>query len=523
MPKVPFQPQKSVSITPAQTPPSEGEIKQEKKYETPKLLRGMKDVLPSDEHLWNTIYDTSRNLAESYGFGRLRTPILESTKLFVRSVGKGTDIVEKEMYTFEDLDTEKISLRPEATASVVRAYIVHGMLNQPQPVKLWYTGPMFRHERPQAGRYRQFYQVGFEALGSADPVVDAMLINVAYRILTEVGVETLVHINSIGCRECRPHYIEELQMHYRNNRSKLCEDCKKRITRNPLRVLDCKEPGCNEVKQNAPQLVDKLCEPCKKHFMQVLEYCDELAIPYFLNPYLVRGLDYYNRTVFEFVPATEEEGQPSQSSYGGGGRYDYLVETMGGRPTPAAGFAHGIERIVAELHRKQLQGNRQKRPHVFVAQLGELARRKAMPLFEELRAAGFRVRCMFDKSALREQMKIADKCAAPFSFILGQREVIEGTVIIRDMESGIQEIIDRKKVVTVLQKKLAAKEQEIGSLDLMPEKRSDEVPVDAVTPTGLGVDDDEEDPLFKEIVREEPEEEKEEVKEEDEKEQKTTI
>lgn len=484
---------------------SEAGEKQEKKFDTPKLLRGMKDIIPQEEGYWNTILDTARNLAESYSFGRLRMPVLESTKLFVRSVGKHTDIVEKEMYTFEDLDGEKVTLRPEGTAQAVRAYITHGMLNQPQPVKLWYTGPMFRHERPQAGRYRQFHQVGFEVIGGEEAAVDAMLINIAYRIIKESGVETIIHINSIGCRDCRPLYVEELVAYYRTNRAKTCEDCKRRLTKNPLRVLDCKQEGCQEVKQGAPQIVDKLCEGCRKHFMQVLECCDELGIPYSLNPFLVRGLDYYARTVFECMPASEDEDGPAQSAFGGGGRYDYLVEYMGGRQAPAAGFAHGIERIVGEMRRKNVTMAREKRPQVFVAQLGDLARKKAMALFEEFRTGGFRVREHFAKSALSEQMKVADKCKAPFAVIVGQREVMEGTVIVRDMDSRIQEIVDRNKVLQIIEKKLAVKEAEVGSLEYMPEgKKDEEMTEEEEKKQGnrerfeaTDFDEDEEEPIFK--------------------------
>lgn len=471
--------QNDQKVIPSASSAGGNEIRLEKKFETPKLLRGMKDILPNDEPYWNTILDATRAIAESYGFGTLRTPVLEATKLFVRSVGKHTDIVEKEMYTFEDADTERVTLRPEATASMVRAYITHGMFNQPQPVKLWQMGSMFRHERPQAGRFRQFHQLDFEVIGSAEPAIDALLLNIAYILLKDVGIDSLVHVNSIGCRECRPLYIEGLIAYYRNNRSKVCEDCKKRLTRNPFRVLDCKQEQCREVKENAPQIIDKLCEPCKKHFMQVLEFCDELGVPYFLNPYLVRGLDYYNRTVFECMPIVEEGVEvAAQSAFGGGGRYDYLVEHLGGRPTPAAGFAHGIERIISELHRKNIAPSREKRPQIFVAQLGELARRKAMAFFEELRREGFRVRECFVKSALRDQMKVADKCKAPFSLILGQREVMEDTIIVRDMDSGVQEIVGRSKIIQVIKKKLEFKEQEFGSLEFMPAKKEGEDVVD---------------------------------------------
>ncbi len=441
-----------------------------KKFDTPRLLRGMKDVLPTEEIFWNTVLDTVAHFADVYNFGRLRTPVLENTKLFVRSVGKDTDIVDKEMYTFEDRDGTKVTLRPEGTAAAVRAYILHGMLNQPQPVKMWYMQPMFRHERPQAGRYRQHHQVGFEVVGAEDPAVDAMLITIAYKVLESIGVETIVHVNSLGSPESREAYITKLVAHYKSFRGRLNDDQKKRLAKNPLRILDLKDEELADIKESAPQLVDHLDDDSRDHFMKVLEYLDELEIPYMLDPYLVRGLDYYNRTVFEIFPVADDE-KKSQSSFVAGGRYDSLVEHLGGREaTPAAGFGMGVERIVSEMHRKNIKPTPAKRPQVFVAHLGELGRRRAMVLFDELRVKGFRVRECFSKSSLRDQLAMANKSAAPFALIVGQREVIEGTVIIRDMESGIQEIIDMKKAVSALEKQYAAKEEEVGSLLYMPEK-----------------------------------------------------
>ncbi len=457
--------------------PKENEPKQDKSFETPRLLRGMKDILPSEELYWNTILDTARHFAQVYGFGRIRTPLLEYSRLFTRGVGKNTDIVEKEMYTFEDKDGSKVTLRPEGTASAVRAYIVHGMFNQPQPTKLWYSGPMFRHERPQAGRYRQFHQIGFEVIGAVDAAVDAMLIAMSYNILKTIGIESIVSVNSIGSFASREAYITKLVAHYKGFRGKLNEEHKKRLQKNPLRILDVKDEELAEIRASAPQMVDNLDDESRDHFMRMLEYLDDLAIPYMLDPYLVRGLDYYNRTVFELFPVKEED-QKSQSAFCAGGRYDGLVEHLGGRSaTPAAGFAFGIERIVSEMHRNHIAIAKVERPQIFVAHLGELGRRRAMVLFEELRTAGWRVRECFSRSSLRDQLQIANKSLAPFAFIVGQREVIEGTVIIRDMESGIQEIIDLKKSLSILRKKFDAKEAEVGSLAYMPIQQ--DVPVEA--------------------------------------------
>ncbi len=483
------------------TPLKEGE-KPVKKFDTPRLLRGMKDVLPTEEIFWNTVLDTVSHFAEVYNFGRLRTPVLENTKLFVRSVGKDTDIVDKEMYTFEDRDGSRVTLRPEGTAATVRAYILHGMLNQPQPVKMWYMQPMFRHERPQAGRYRQHHQVGFEVIGADDPAVDAMLITIAYKVLETIGMETIVHVNSLGSPESREAYITKLVAHYKSFRGRLDDDQKKRLAKNPLRILDLKDEELADIKESAPQLVDHLDDDSRDHFMKVLEYLDELEIPYMLDPHLVRGLDYYNRTVFEVFPVADED-KKSQSAFVAGGRYDHLVEHLGGRDaTPAAGFGMGVERIVSEMHRKNIKPTPAKRPQVFVAHLGELGRRSAMVLFDELRTKGFRVRECFSKSSLRDQLAMANKSAAPFALIVGQREVIEGTVIIRDMESGIQEIIDMKKAVGALEKQYAAKEEELGSLLYMPEKIITDEDEEGEEEEGEDGEKSEDDKVVDEVVKE---------------------
>lgn len=423
-----------------------------KSVNTPQLLRGMKDVLPAEEDYWWLLLDRSRALAKAYGFSRIETSILEEAGLFIRSVGKETDIVDKEMYVFEDLDGSRVALRPEMTASIMRAYLNHGMWNQPQPIKLWYFGPAFRHERPQSGRYRQFHQVGFEILGDASPVVDAEAILIAYNFYKELGVNAVVQLNSLGCPSCREVYRNELVNYYRAHRHQICETCKKRMQRNPLRLLDCKEEMCQPIKKDAPQILDHLCDGCRKHFMSVLEYLDELNIPYLLNHALVRGLDYYTRTVFE-VYAVAEDGA-SQSALGGGGRYDLLSEALGGKPTPACGFSHGLERAISKMKELGLHTPEKRHADVFVAQLGDQARRKAMSLFESFRKSGLRVAEELSRNGLRPQLESADKLGARYALIVGQKEVQDGTAIIRDMESGAQETIDFNKAVSEIQKKM---------------------------------------------------------------------
>lgn len=420
---------------------------------TPSLLRGMKDILPKDEKYWKKMYHLAEDMTEAYGYGRIETPIVEEAGLFVRSIGKGTDVVDKEMYIFEDRDGSKVALRPEATASVVRAFIGHGMHSLPQPIKVWYWGSMFRHDRPQAGRYRQFHQLGCEVLGDRGAVIDAELIVVAYNFLHELGIETTVKINSIGTLVDRQNYIIELVGYLRSKRSYLCDDCKRRINKNPLRVLDCKEEQCLPVIEEAPQIIDWLSDDSKSFFMSVLEYLDEVGIPYALDSTLVRGLDYYSDTVFELYYEDEEQG--SQNALGGGGRYDGLAEQLGGRETPGCGFSIGLERVVSVLKRKVQEEDSEAvedNTKVFFAQLGDQARRRTLGLIEELRREGIKVKHNLAKSALKSQLELSDKVGARYTLILGQKEVQDGTVIVRDMESGIQEIIDQKKLKTKLKK-----------------------------------------------------------------------
>ncbi|HLD18106.1 MAG TPA: histidine--tRNA ligase [Patescibacteria group bacterium] len=419
----------------------------------PELLRGFRDILPEEQPSWQVLRNAVREMAEAYGFERIDLPILEHEELFVRTVGKQTDIIEKEMYAFEDQGGERVVLRPEMTASAARAYVNHGMLNLPQPVKLYYVGPNFRYERPQAGRYRQHYQIGFEVFGSGESVMDAQLMVMVFHLLKSVGVETVMRVNSIGTPAARQTYRTELASYYRSHRSVLCEDCKRRLLKNPLRMLDCKAETCQPLKEEAPQMLDWLDEDSKTHFMQVLEFLDEASVSYTLDPYLVRGLDYYNRTVFE-VWSAGDQGERSQSSLGGGGRYDGLVELLGGREgTPGCGVALGMERVILAMREVQAPLPVRK-IDAFFAQLGDAARRQGLRLFEECRQSGLVVREAFGKSALKAQLELAAKQEAPYALILGQKEVMDGTIIIRDMESGAQEIVNAGRVVSILKKKL---------------------------------------------------------------------
>lgn len=443
------EPAKAAVPAPEPAPP-----KPKRMPPAPQLLRGMKDILPGEQKYWAAIRGEAEALAAAFGFDRIDTPILEETSLFVRGVGKQTDMVEKEMFTFVDQGGESMALRPELTAPLARAHINHGLWNHPQPVK-WFTwGPVFRHERPQAGRYRQFTQAGLDVFGDRHPVIDANLITVAYTLFKELGLDVVVQINSIGDAASRENYKVQLVTYYRSKRSALCENCKRRLVKNPLRLLDCKEDGCVAVRAEAPQIVDYLGEESKNHFVRVLEYLDELEVPYQLQPHLVRGLDYYSHTVFEIVGADEGENAGAQVALAAGGRYDGLCESLGGQPTPACGFSWGVERIILKLKEKNVDVPELPAPEVFVAQLGEPARRKMLTLFNALRKEGIRAAESFSRDALKAQLEIANRLGVRYTLILGQKEVLDGTVLIRDMDSGIQEIVDFKKTAVAVKKKL---------------------------------------------------------------------
>ena len=429
----------------------ENQSKKKIKFQT---VRGMRDILPEEQPYWNKIRKTVDKVAYDYNYGRIDTPIVELVSLFERTTGKDTDIVEKEMYKFETQSGKKVSLRPEGTPSVVRAYIEHGMKNRANPVKLHYIGPMFRHDRPQKGRFREFYQFGFEAIGEQDPILDAQIIQIALRTINSIGISSNkldLQINSIGCKECRPSYNKLLVSYLKNRKQSLCMNCKNRLKTNPLRVLDCKEEKCTQVVAQAPQSVDHLCSECKDHFTFLLECLDELKITYTINPHLVRGLDYYTKTVFEIWAKDDEEGR---TALGGGGRYDYLVEKLGGKGTPAVGFAAGIDRLVDEMKKRDIKGIKGSEPKVFLAQLGDLAKMKSLSIFQGLEKAGVTVAESFGKGNLKAQLKKANQLGVELVLIMGQRESLDETVILKDMVGGNQEVVTLKKIVPEVKKKL---------------------------------------------------------------------
>ncbi|HLD70828.1 MAG TPA: histidine--tRNA ligase [Negativicutes bacterium] len=420
-------------------------------------LSGMHDILPADQPYWKKINKAVESISNYYGFSRIDTPIVEQAEVFVKGTGQATDIVEKEMYTFRTKGGELVCLRPEFTAGVVRSYIEHGMHNLPQPVKLWTTGPLFRHERPQAGRYRQFHQFNFEVLGDRSASIDGQVIQMCYDVLKELGFKgACIEVNSIGDSECRPYFKKILASYFKSRKSSLCGDCQRRLKENPLRILDCKDEKCLQVKSGAPQIIDHLCEPCHTHFKQVLEFLDELQLPYTLNPYLVRGFDYYTKTVFEIIDKTDET--TSKSSLVGGGRYDGLVKLLGGRDTPAFGAAGGMDRILSILRTKELKPDKKNEaPKIFLAQLGQMAKRKSLKLFEEFREAKIPVAESFSKDSLRAQLKAADKMGIKWVLIFGQKEALEDFITLRDMESGQQSEIKLDKVVTEMGNKINKK------------------------------------------------------------------
>ena len=398
--------------------------------------RGTADHLPEEQKYWRYIESKALEVAERFGFGRIDTPTFEDSNLFRRSVGEGTDIVEKEMYTFDDRGGDSVTLRPEGTAPVCRAYLEHGMHNLPQPVRMYYFCPVFRYERPQAGRFRQHHQFGVEVLGDADPSVDAEVIEVAWELMIGLGLNGInLLVNSVGDPQCRPAYVAKLKEYYSNHEASLCPDCKSRMERNPLRLLDCKVQACNALGNNAPRSADNLCEECSDHWTKLLTYLETMQLPYQIDHRLVRGLDYYTRTVFEVQPV--DAG--GQSTICGGGRYDGLITELGGRETPGIGFATGIERLTLNLKRNDVQVPNLPLPQFLVANVGEAARDAAMKLSVRLRRAGIRAILSSGSRGLRGQMRQANALEIPYALILGDDEIEKGEVVVRDMESSLQE------------------------------------------------------------------------------------
>ncbi|HFC96998.1 MAG TPA: histidine--tRNA ligase [Thermosulfurimonas dismutans] len=397
-----------------------------------KAVRGFKDLLPEEAGVFRWLEEQAREILRRYGFSEIRLPILERTELFARSIGESTDIVEKEMYTFQDRSGDSLTLRPEATAGVVRAFIEHGLYNRPKPLKLFTIGPMFRHERPQKGRLRQFHQIDVEVFGAASAGMDAELVALALGILRAGGARDLrLEINSLGCPGCRGPYREALREFLFSRRERLCEDCRRRAERNPLRALDCKREGCQREYQEAPMLSAFLCEDCRRHYQHFKTYLQEGGILFIENPRLVRGLDYYTRTIFEI----KAPGLGAQDTVAAGGRYDGLVSALGGPETPAVGFAIGMERwwLVSRGSQREVAA-----PDLFIAPLGEEARRWAFRLAALLRDRGLKVESDYEGRSLKALLRQADRLSARWALILGEQELQEQRALLRDLASGTQ-------------------------------------------------------------------------------------
>ncbi len=395
-------------------------------------VKGVKDILPDEAMAWQHIQQKARNIFHTFGYSEIIIPVIEAAELFLRSIGETTDIVEKEMYTFEDRDRKKIALRPEGTASVVRSYIEHS-LNQASPFsKLYYIGPMFRRERPQAGRYRQFYQIGAEVFGFEHPMIDAemlSMLNLLFQSLDISGLE--LQINSIGCPNCRPQFREALRDFFAGRLSELCENCQRRFELNPLRILDCKSSHCHALSGEAPKTLDYLCADCLTHFNKVQDSLKSAGVPYVINQRLVRGLDYYTHTAFEFVSGS----LGAQNTVAAGGRYNTLVEELGGPSTPAIGFSIGMERLVSLFDSSPVE---KQSPFLFIVALGEKAQEQGFSLINKLHKEGISAIMDYSNGSLKSQMRKADKFNAAHVLILGEDELAKGVVTLRDMKNKTQ-------------------------------------------------------------------------------------
>ncbi len=413
--------------------------------------RGTMDILPEKTPTWQYIETTARRITRQYGFSEIRFPTFESTDLFQRGVGNTTDVVQKEMYTFTDRENHSFTLRPEGTACVVRSLIENGKYSDTMPQKLFYLINCFRYEKPQAGRSREFFQFGTEVFGSASPMTDATLISLGHTFLTELGIKGVhLHINSIGCPECRPKYRDALKSYFASKTDALCDTCKDRLVSNPMRILDCKSPICSEIAKDAPKTVEHLCPECEAHFASLQRYLDAEGIPYTVNPLVVRGLDYYTRTVFEFIA----DGIGAQSTVCGGGRYDGLVKELGGPTLPACGFAMGITRLILAMEASGIKIQSPEGPLLYIAPLGENARVKALSIISALRKQGLSVDCDIVGRSLKAQMKYADKIGAKYTLMLGDTEIETGKANIKCMQNSTQteiELSELEKFLTQVQ------------------------------------------------------------------------
>ena len=398
-----------------------------------KAVKGTQDILPSEVYKNQFLEQTMLDIAGKFGFREIRTPVFEHTELFQRGVGGTTDVVQKEMYTFDDKGGRSITLRPEGTAGAARSFLENGLCNEALPQKICYLTSCYRYEKPQAGRLREFHQFGVECFGTSSPLADAEIISLAKTVFDELGIKDLsLEINSIGCPECRVKYHEALREYFSARRDELCDTCKERLDRNPMRILDCKSPVCSEIAQGAPVVLDYLCDDCREHFETVKKYLIAQNIDFTVNPQIVRGLDYYTKTVFEFV----SNSIGAQGTVCGGGRYDGLIEELGGQKTPSLGFGLGLERLMLLMEAQGCEYPEDARPDLFIAALGEKATLKAIDIAKDMRAEGYS--CLYDLNSrsLRAQMKYADKLNAKYTIVIGDSEVEEGVAKLKDMQTG---------------------------------------------------------------------------------------
>jgi len=398
-----------------------------------KAIKGTQDVLPADSHKNQFIERTVLEIAEEFGFKEIRTPVFEHTELFTRSVGDTTDVVQKEMYTFDDKGGRSITLRPEGTAGAARAFLEHGLQNEPMPQKVSYLTSCYRYEKPQAGRLREFHQFGIECYGAESPAADAEVISVANEVFGFLGIDRIrLEINSIGCPKCRKEYQNALKAYFEAKKDELCPTCLERLDRNPMRILDCKSPICHEIAEGAPIILDFLCDDCRDHFEEVKKYLEEMNIPFEINPHIVRGLDYYTRTVFEFI--TDSLG--AQAAVCAGGRYDGLIEEIGGGHVPALGFGMGLERLLLLLQAQGIELPEAKRCDIYIANIGRNASFKAAALATELRQSGMSAQFDVVGRSLKAQMKYADKIKARYTTVLGDDDIAAGVAKVKNMDSG---------------------------------------------------------------------------------------
>ncbi len=420
-------------------------------------VMGMRDILPTNQSYWQQVRKVLEHEAEEYGFSRIDTPILELKSLFENAIGNNSELIEDELYSFSSRSKDEVALRPEMTAGKVRAYIEHGMdALTNQPLKLFSIGPNYRYDKPMDGRYREFFQADFDIFGEMDPVLDAQVIQIAHRVLEKLELTDIQFaVNSVGTPESRKEYKKLLIAYFESNKVKLPSKYRNMIETNPMGIFDSKDDKVLQVCAGAPQAIDHLDKESREHFKNLLEYLDELELPYVINPQLVRGMDYYTKTVFE-IYSTDKNG--NQYALGGGGRFDRLIGDLGGEPTPAIGFSFGLDRLVLEMKRIGAKNYKPQVPRVYLAQLGELAKKKSLKIFAELENAGILIAESFGRGNLKTQLRQANKIGVDIALIIGQKEALDDTIIIKNMVSGIQETITKEKIISVLKKELKLSE-----------------------------------------------------------------